>query len=273
MQETGILWLRVAAVLYSLGLAHAILVITARRSGLFRAAMLAFYTGVVLQAVAVVESSVALGHLPVNNFFETSSLCALIIGISFLVVYQHYRFSGLSVFIFPVVFLLTLISSMETPVASWPNPRLRDAWLFLHVVLILLGYAGLLLTAVGSVFYLIQERQLKRKTRSSLFDRLPPLATLDKLITHSMSFGFIFITAGVIAATTWAFIETGSRWIGYPRIGLALLTWLVYLLMVFLRATAGWRGRKAAVMAIAVLCCSLMTWAAHVGLRSLIERR
>ncbi|HZU25437.1 MAG TPA: cytochrome c biogenesis protein CcsA [Bryobacteraceae bacterium] len=272
MHETGVLWLRVAAVLYSVGLAHAVTVVTARRNTLFPAALFAFYTGVVLQIVAVVESSLALGHLPVNNFFETISLCALIIGISFLIVYLQYRFSSLSVFIFPVVFLMTLIGSMETPIASWPNTRLRDAWLLLHVVLILLGYAGLLLTAVGSIFYLIQERQLKRKRPSALFDRLPPLATLDSLITHAMSFGFLFITLGVIAAITWAFIETGSRWIGYPRIGLALLTWLVYLLMVFLRATAGWRGRKAAVMAITVLCCAALTWAAHVGLRSILEQ-
>jgi len=273
VHETGILWLRVAVVLYSLGLAHAILVISSRRTSLFPAALFAFYTGAVLQVVSVVEVSLALGHVPVNNFFQTISLCALIIAAAFLVVYQQYHFASLSVFIFPVVFLMTLIGSMETPVASWPNTRLRDAWLFLHVVLILLGYAGLLLTAMGSIFYLIQERQLKRKRRSALFDRLPPLATLDSMVTHSMTFGFIFITLGVIAATTWAFIETGSRWIAYPRIGLALLTWLVYLLMVFLRATAGWRGRKAAVMAIAVVCCSAFTWAAHVGLRSLLERR
>src|SRR5947209_16572807 len=181
MHESGLLWLRVAAVLYSLGLVHAAMVIMSHRKTLFPLALFAFYTGVVLQVVAVVESSLTLGRLPVNNFFETITLCSLIIGISFLIVYRRYHFSSLSVFIFPVVFLMTLIGSMETPIASWPNTRLRDAWLLIHVVLILLGYAGLLLTAVASIFYLIQERQLKRKRPSSLFDRLPPLATLDTL--------------------------------------------------------------------------------------------
>ena len=40
----------------------------------------------------------------------------------------------------------------------------------------------------------------------------------------------------------------------------------------FLRASAGWRGRKAALMAVSVLCCSALTWAAHVGLRSLLTK-
>ena len=99
-----------------------------------------------------------------------------------------------------------------------------------------------------------------------MFKRLPPLATLDNLITNAMSFGFVFITLGVIAGSTWAFIDAGTAWISDPRIALAFITWGFYLTMVFLRQTAGWRGRKAACMAVAVLCCSGLTWAAHVGL-------
>jgi hypothetical protein len=36
--------------------------------------------------------------------------------------------------------------------------------------------------------------------------------------------------------------------------------------MVFLRMSAGWRGRKAAVMALSVVGFSVLTWAAHAGL-------
>jgi len=272
MHDMGVFWLRVAAVCYSVGLLHAILVISLRRTSIFRVAVGAFYTGVILHIVSIVETTRALGHLPVSNFLETASLCALLMGLAFLFVDWRYKFNSLSVFIFPVVFLLTMIGSMEKPVATWTDQRVRDAWLFVHVLMILLGYAGLLITAVASIFYLIQERQLKRKRPATFFDRLPPLATLDSLITHSMNFGFLFITLGVIAATTWAFIESGPSWFVYPRIGIALVTWLFYLTMVFLRATAGWRGRKAAVMALAVLCCSALTWVAHVGLRSALLR-
>jgi ABC-type transport system involved in cytochrome c biogenesis permease subunit len=87
-----------------------------------------------------------------------------------------------------------------------------------------------------------------------------------------MGFGFVFITLGVIAGSTWASIESGTAWIKDPRIALAFITWGFYLTMVFLRATAGWRGRKAALMAVAVLCCSALTWAAHVGLRQMLAK-
>ena len=272
MHETAVLWLRVATVLYAFGLVHAIAVALRKRSGFFRYALAAFACGVVLHLVSVVETALAVGRIPVDNFFESISLCALLIAIAFLFLYWRYRFASLGVFIFPLVFLMSQIGSMETPVASWPSSGVRDGWLFIHVVMVLLGYVGLLVTALASVFYLIQERQLKSKRPDRFFDRLPPLATLDNLITNSMGIGFVFITLGVIAGSAWAFIESGTRWIAEPKIGLSLLTWVFYLTMVFLRSSAGWRGRKAAVMALTVLGCSALTWAAHVGLRSLMIR-
>lgn len=272
MHETAILWLRVATALYAFGLIHALMVALRKQSGFFPYALAAFCCGVVLHLVSVVETAVTTNRLPVDNFFESISVCALLIAIAFLFLYWRYRFASLSVFIFPLVFLMSQIGAMETPVTSWPNSTLRDSWLLLHVVMVLIGYVGLLMTALAALFYLIQERQLKSKRPSLFFERLPPLAILDNLISTSMSFGFVFITLGVIAGSAWAFIESGTRWIADPKVGISLVTWLFCLIMVFLRVTAGWRGRKAALLALVVLGSSAATWATHFGLRSHLLR-
>ena len=265
----GLFWLRLATLLYGVGLLHVMAVLLRGKSGFLKPALFAFLVAAVLHLVAIVELSVAIGHLPVDNFFESVTVCAFLIAVLFLFVYWRYDAASLSVCIFPLVFVMAQVGSMQTPIAPSTNVR---ALLLLHVMMVLLGYAALLLTAVASIFYLIQERQLKRKRSLDLFKRLPPLGTLDNLITNAMSFGFVFITLGVIAGSTWAFIESGTGWIRDPRIALAFVTWGFYLTMVFLRATAGWRGRKAAMMAVAVLCCSALTWAAHVGLSSLLAK-
>jgi ABC-type transport system involved in cytochrome c biogenesis permease subunit len=272
MHEMGLFWLRIATALYGVGLLHALAVLLRKKAGFLKYALFAFLIGAVLHFVAIVELATAVGHLPVDNFFECATVCAFLIAVLFLYVYWRYDYASLSVCIFPLVFVLAQIGAMETPILSWPNSGVRNAWLLLHVMMILLGYAALLLTAVASIFYLIQERQLKRKKAVNLFTRLPPLGTLDNLVTNSMSLGFVFITLGLIAGSTWASIESGTAWISDPRITLAFITWGFYLTMVFLRATAGWRGRKAALMAVAVLCCSALTWAAHVGLRTMLSR-
>jgi ABC-type uncharacterized transport system permease subunit len=271
MHDSGAIWLRVAAVLYSLGLLHVLLtVINQRRERVFRAALTAFYTGTVIHAVSVVERALDVGRIPANDFFESASLCALLIALFYVYVYWRHGYESLSVFLFPLVFVLALVGALGSPAEHWSNTGVRGAWLMIHVVLVLVGYAALLLTAVTSIMYLIRERQLKTK-KVGWLKNLPPLGTLDTLMSRSLSFGFVFITLAVVAGSTWASIDVGPGWIRNPRIIISLLTWLLYLLIVFFRVTAGWRGRRAAVMVIALVGCSAITWAAHTGLRNLLS--
>ena len=271
MHQMSILWLRVAVVLYSLGLLHVLLtVIHRKRERVFRVAMAAFYSGVVIHLVSIVETTVATAHVPANDFYESASLCALLIAILFLFLYWRYGYEGLAVFIFPLVFVLALVGELGSPVGPWASPQVRGAWLVVHIVLVLIGYAALLLTAVTSIVYLIRERQLKRK--KTALNPLPPLGTLDTLMSRALSIGFVFITLAVIAGIIWASIDVGPGWIRNPRILISLFTWGLYLVIVFFRVTAGWRGRKAAIMVIVLVGCSAITWAAHTGLRNLLSR-
>jgi ABC-type uncharacterized transport system permease subunit len=239
---------------------------------LFEAALGAFSVATVLHAVSLVERWRAIGHLPVDNFFETSSMCALLLALAFLFLYRRYQFAPLSVFLFPLVFLLSLAGAMEIPVAGWADSRVRDAWLLVHVAMVMLAYAALAVMALASFFYLMQERNLKSKQSGGLFERLPPLGTLDNLITKTMGLGFALLTLATIAGSTWAFVESGTKWIGDAKIGISLFTWGLTLVMVFLRTSAGWRGRKAALLALTVIGCSALTWAAHIGLRGTLTR-
>lgn len=279
MAEMSLFWLRAAAVLYMFGLVHTFLTLLRRGNRFFPYALAAFHVAVVLHFVSFVEHSVEMRHLAANNFYETASLCALIFAVVYLFVEWRYHFAILSIFIFPLVALLALISAMGSPMSTWEDVRVRNAWLITHIVLVLVGYAGLLLSAGAAVFYLLQERRLKRKHAVGgdfismvTPDRLPPLETLDILITRSMSVGFVAVTLAVVAGSSWASIEYGTRWISEAKIVVSLVTWGFYLLMVFLRISAGWRGRKAAVLSLTVLGFAVITWAAHVGLRPLLAR-
>jgi len=272
MASTSTLWLRVAAVLYSLGLLHAVLTVVRRRERLFRIAMGGFALGSVFHLVSIVEQGLATGRCPVNTFFESMSLCAWILGALFIWVYYKYRTESLCVFIFPLVFVMTMVASLSKPWTALNSPVIRSTWLISHVVFALLGYAALVVTAVAAVAYLFQERELKRKRPHGFYYRLPALGTLDDLVARSLGLGFTFITAGVIAGSIWAFLDSGIRWIGDPRIGISFVTWAFYLALVFFRVSAGWRGRKTAILSIAALVCSAVTWYAHSRLEDMLTR-
>jgi len=268
----SVIWLRVAAGLYSLGLLHAILTLVRRREQLFRVALGAFGLGSVFHFVSIVEEGLLNNRCPINNFYETLSMCAFLIVLLYLFVHWRYRMESLSVFIFPLVFVMSLVATLGNPVSAWSSPAVRNAWLTVHIVLVLLGYAALLVTAGASLLYLFQERQLKTKKLRGVYYRLPPLGALDDLISKAMAVGFVLITLAVIAGSTWAFIELKSDWIRQPKIAISFFTWGVYLGMVCLRTTAGWRGRKAAIMTITVLGFAALTWAAHAHLGAMMVR-
>ena len=264
----SVLWLRTAAALYSCGLLYALIYLFRKSTTLFRPALIAFGAGTIFHLVSIVELWAETRHLPLNNFYETSSMCAFLLAGVFLVTHTKYRISIFGVCVFPLVFFMTLIGATEFPVAKWSSPQLRSMWLILHIASVLIGYAALIFAAISSVYYLLQERQLKRKSVPPSGNKLPPLGTIDQIISQSMNTGFVFITVGTITGVVWAFVDVGTDWIGNPKIDFFLFTWAFYLAMIFLRISAGWRGRRLAWLAVSVLSCSLITWAAHLGLRS-----
>ena len=168
MAEMSVIWLRVAAALYSLGLLHAILTLVRRREHLFRVALGAFGLGAVFHFVSIVEEGIVKDRCPITNFYETLSMCAFLIVLLYLFVYWRYKLESLSVFIFPLVFVLALVATMGNPVSAWSSPVVRSAWLTVHIVLVLLGYAALLLTAVASLLYLVSGARAQKQEAAQI---------------------------------------------------------------------------------------------------------
>lgn len=270
MAAMSVIWLRVAIGLYSVGLLHAILMLVRRREHLFRPALGTFALATVFHFVSVVEEGIATNRCPITNVYETLSMCSLLVALLYLFIQWRYKIESLSAFIFPLVFVMSLVATLGNPVSAWTSPVVRNVWLTVHIVLVLMGLAALAVTAIASFLYLFQERELKAKKPRKFYYRLPALGTLDDLISKSMGMGFVLVTLAVIAGSTWAFVEMRTAWIRDPRIAISFFTWGAYLAMVFLRTTAGWRGRKAAIMTVTVVGFSILTWAAHARLGAML---
>src|SRR5437764_1403766 len=156
----SLFWLRVALALYALGLFHALITVIGRRMQTFRYALGAISLAVVLHAVSIVEAGLATHRFPVANFQEAVSALALVIAIVFFVVYWRYRLEALGVFMFPLVFMLTLAAALSTDTPG-EGPILRSFWLPLHAGMFFLGDTFFFLTFVTALMYLLQERELK----------------------------------------------------------------------------------------------------------------
>jgi len=261
---SSVFWLRVAVCFYAVGLLHSMLVLMKGSDALYALARGAFRIGATLQAVSIVELGMAQGRIPVGgDVLQTMNLCAFLIAALFLAVEWKYHFATTAVAHFPLVFVMTLlVAAAQRPATAPGDVRVKGTWLAIHIVLILAGYASLALTAAASICYLIQERRLKNKKPVRFLEKLPPLATLDNLISGSLGMAFVLITLGVVLVILWEVLYSTAPWIGDPRVMVSLITWALLVAATYLRATAGWRGRRVAVMALVVLGASIVTWSA-----------
>lgn len=259
----SLLWLWVALGFYSLGLVHAVVTVVLRRQSWFRAALWAFALGLLFHFVSLVELGLTAGRFPASNISEATSLFAFLITLGFLLGYWAYGVTSLSVFAFPIVFVMTLAAALSQRPAPEVPPVLAANWIPIHVSFSLAGYAALLLAFLAGVMYLIQERELKRKNPRAFYYRLPPLETIDHLSSKALAIGFPFITLGLLLGAVGAAREWGPGWLTDPKVALSFLLWVIYMLLILSRVSAGWRGRKAAIFAIFGMVMALVSWSAN----------
>ncbi len=265
MDRWGIFFLRVALLLYSLGLWHSLRTVVEQRRQMFLAALTSISVGAGFHLVSLVFEAINTGGFPVRSPYQLASFTAFAITIVFLWTYWRYRYESLSVFVFPLVFLLTLAASLTGPIHPWVKDSVGGVWAALHVVLFMVGYAALFLTFASGVMYLIQEHELKSKHPRAFYYRLPPLSKLDQVGYQTLAFGFVAVTLGMIVGSVWAAVQWGASWVVDPTIGLAFLTWGIYLAMLFSRIAIGWRGRKSAYFSIAGFCFAVLTAIVNSG--------
>ena len=256
-------WLWVALALYSLGLLDSLLTVITRKPTLFRIALAAISLGFIFHFVSLTEHALRVKHFPVSNISEATSLFAFLITMGFLIVYWVYRISSISVFIFPIVFVMTLGSAVSRHSGKFDLPVFAARWLPVHISFALVGYVALFLTFVSGLMYLIQENELKRKKPRAFYYRLPPLEVVDNVAYWALTIGFPFITIAIILGTLGAASAWGPRWLEDPKVWLTFLMWFVYVALVYSRVSAGLRGRKAAYLSIIGLVAVLASWSAN----------
>ncbi|MBS1853612.1 MAG: cytochrome c biogenesis protein CcsA [Acidobacteria bacterium] len=259
----ALFWLRVALGCYAVGLLYALVALTRTSELLNRIALHAAYLGMVFQFVSLVEAVLIYGHITLATVHNAESLLAFLIMVVFMVVYLIYKTTSPGIVVFPLVFLLTFVAATGQQPFLRLSPSMRTGWLFAHIALIFTGYAALVLSFVASLLYLAQERALKSKNSSGLLSRLPSLQVIDEIGFRSLLLGFPFMTFGLIAGTIVAESTYGRVDLLDPKILLSVLMWLVYLLMLYTRWSAGWRGRRAAYLAAGAFVAAVVAWIAN----------
>ena len=256
----NIFFFKFSTILYLLGALGYLLYIIFLKEFLSKSAVTAAFIGFVSHALALIIRYVEAGHTPVTNLHESLSFFAwMIIGI-LLIVSLKYKIKILGAFLTPIAVVLMLFAYALPKEIVPLAPVLKSFWHPFHVIFAFLGNAIFALAFCCGVMYLVQEHQLKSKRMGAITQRLPSLRVLDDLNYQSLTYGFPLLTLGIITGAIWAEYAWVRYWNWDPKETWSLITWLLYAALLHQRLTVGWRGRKAAIMAIIGFSAVLFTF-------------
>ena len=103
----------------------------------------------------------------------------------------------------------------------------------------------------------------KLKQTGGLLRRLPSLETIDQMSGRSLILGFICMTFGLLTGSLLAESTAGPQYFLDPKVLLSFVLWLLFVVLVWARRSAGVRGRRAAYYAAAMAVIAVSVWAAN----------
>ncbi len=178
------------------------------------------------------------------NLQHVFSLLALVLTAIYLILRLFRRIEGLPLFLFPLVFCLSLVA-LVLPQEAPAGPDLPHFLFLLHVFAVIAGIGGFLVGILYAFLYLLQERALKTKRWDACPSFLPPLAKCDAWSVHSLWGGFSLYSLGIGLGMVWSAVSKGVLTSWTQKEVAALVAWGVFALLLAIRLKTGLRGKRA----------------------------
>jgi cytochrome c-type biogenesis protein CcsB len=225
--------------------------------------------GFLLSVTGVLLRALAAQRAPWGNMFEfTITAMVFIVGVYLIMLWRTgIRWLGLPVTLLAAVGNGLAVTVFYVAVAPLV-PALHSVWFLIHIVAAAISGAAFNVGGVMSILYLIKRRAEDRGAVRGYLERLPSSRKIDLIAYRFLAFAFPLWTFTVVAGAIWAEYAWGRYWGWDPKETWALVTWVIYACYLHARSTAGWRGTRAAVIAIIGLASF---WFNFIGINLLVS--
>lgn len=239
----------IAFVFYLLALLHSMLYFFLGYKNLIKVINIFVFLGLVLNTMFLVKIFTLSGNSPFDTIGEIFTFLVFSINIVYLILYWIYKRPLLYIIISPIILILSIVSifTLDNVYATSSN---KNFWLYIHLPFVIFGTSLFLMSAITGFIYFLQERQLKKKNFGILFNRFPPLETINKLNNFTLLTGFSFYTVGVISGFIWSFYMTSFSLFSNPKILFALISWIIFGIIILLKFIRGLSPKNIALLSI-----------------------
>ncbi|MCX6400378.1 MAG: c-type cytochrome biogenesis protein CcsB [Propionibacteriales bacterium] len=196
-------------------------------------------------------------RVPWGNMYEFTVSGTFVVTLLYVVLHKRFGLAWMGPLVvgFVLTVLMVAVIWLHDEVAPLTE-ALNSPWLVIHVVSAVIATGTFTLGGIASIMYLVRQRAERRaadaeRDLSGWIARVPELPALDRLAYRVHAFAFpVWTFAVLITGPIWAHEAWSRYWNWDPKEVWAFITWVVYAGYLHARATAGWKGRKAAMLAL-----------------------
>jgi HemX protein len=219
------------------------------------AATVSLTLAVALHGGALAALTAEHGELPLVGLGPSLSVLALLVALGSLMLATLGRTGPLGLVLVPVAAAVAGAAQVAGLHPQAQEIAFRGPWFVLHVVLAMVGYAGLTVAFAAGLMYLLQFRQLKGKRFGAVFRFFPPLETLDRIGRRALIVGLPFLTVALLLGWAWAERFGPSMAAGNPKVIWGGVTWVAFVAALAARGgrVPERRGALASVVGFAVV--------------------
>jgi cytochrome c-type biogenesis protein CcsB len=212
----------------------------------------------------VIARGLSAQRVPWGNMYEFGCAGILVVLTAYLVLVRVWGIDWVGPIITGFGMVVLGLSALVWVPPGPLVPALHSYWLVIHVLGAMIAGSAFLVGAAASILFLIKsraERLTPVDEQVGFLWRIPPSAAIDKVAYRVHAFAFpIWTFAALIAGPIWAQYAWGKYWGWDPKEVWAFITWVVYACYLHARATAGWKGRGAAIIALVGFGCFLFNF-------------
>ncbi|TDT32979.1 c-type cytochrome biogenesis protein CcsB [Naumannella halotolerans] len=206
--------------------------------------------GLACAIAGITARGIAAHRWPLGNMFEFTTMAMVIIVAGYLVLAKMgMRWLGL-----PITMIATVGNGLAVTVfyvaVAGLVPSLNSYWFIIHITAATISGAAFNIGGAVSILYLIKKRAEDKGTEKGYLLRLPDSRRIDVIAYRLFAFAFPLWTFTIAAGAVWAEYAWGRYWGWDPKEVWALVTWMIFACYLHARSTAGWKGVRAAVIAL-----------------------
>ncbi len=229
-------------------------VVPQRTRGFGIAAVVVTVAAVAVHGACVLARAAEAGRVPWGNMYEFLLTAALVGAFVWLALLTRVQLRPLGLFVTLALAVLLGAAGRVHLRANTLMPALQSPWLRVHVAAAALATGLFLVGFVATALYLAR---LRGPAHPGL-TRLPGPSTVDRLAARMHQIAFPIWTFAIATGAIWAEAAWGRYWGWDPKETWAFISWTLYTCYLHARSPAGWRGRRAAVIACAAWASMLI---------------